>query len=46
MNIDDDDDDDDGSGKFMKCFIFQIWMVLIFISSLLSKNNPRVYNTV
>jgi len=45
-NIDDDDDDDnddDSSGRFMKYFIFQIWIMSIFVSSLLSKNNPRVY---
>jgi len=46
MNIDDDDEDDDGSGKFMKYLIFQIWIMLIFVSSLLSKNNPGVYTTV
>jgi hypothetical protein len=54
-NIDDDDDVvvvvvvvvvvDYSSGKFMKYFIFQIWIMLIF-SSLLSKKNPRVCITV
>jgi hypothetical protein len=32
-NNDDDDDDDDSSGKFMKYFIFQIRLLLIFVSS-------------
>jgi hypothetical protein len=47
-NIDDDDNnnnnnnnnDDDSSGKFMKYFIFQIWIILIFVSSLLLKKIP------
>lgn len=39
-------DDDDSSEKFIKYFIFKIWIMLIFVYSLLSNNNPRVYITV
>jgi hypothetical protein len=34
------DDNDDSSRKFMKYFIFQIWIMLIFVSSLVSKTVP------
>jgi hypothetical protein len=47
-NIDDDDNDndDDSSGKFMKYFIFQIWIILIFVSSLLSKKSQGLHYCV